>query len=436
MIKESFGALVERPYRLLWIGRTTSSTGDALMPVTLAFAVLSVGGSASEIGAVLGISTVVRVLLLIFGGTLADRMSRRLLLVGSDVFLLVVQSTVGVLLLTGRSSVAILLVAAVCYGAASAISKPALSGLVPQTISKPRLQQANALMDMSRSGADILGPAVAGLAVAVTSAGWVYLADAVTFGISAVALARLPLPPLVRKERTTFFADLAAGWREVASRTWYWVALCGHAVWNLGATALWVLGPVIISRQAGGASGWGLVSTGMAVGSLVGGAVALRLRPRRPLIVAHLALLLTGLGLASLIGPSPVVVTVFAGLVGAAGVAFVNSVWTTMTQRLIPAEVLSRVSSYDWLVSFTVAPLGYALVGPLSERIGTAATLQLAVAVVVLGVGLVLLVPRIRQLRQSADGELFGWPEHRRAAGPAMAGVTAGGSVDEGSGRG
>ncbi|HEX7746434.1 MAG TPA: MFS transporter [Micromonosporaceae bacterium] len=425
MIKQSFGALVERPFRLVWIGSTTSAIGDALMPVTLAFAVLSVGGSATEIGAVLATSTVVRVLLLIFGGTLADRMSRRLLLVGSDVFLLVVQASVGVLLLTGRTGVGILLAAAVCYGAASAISKPAFTGLVPQTISQGRLQQANALTDMSRSAAQILGPALAGVAVATTSVGWVYLVDAVTFLVSALALISLKLSPPVRTERSSFFADLAVGWREVTSRTWYWMALCGHAVWNLGSGAFFVLGPVIVAKEAGGASGWGMVSASMAVGALIGGAVALRLRPRRPLVVAHLALLLTGFQLASLIGPSPIALTVLAALVAAAGVAFVNNVWTTMVQRLIPDEVLSRVTSYDWLVSFTVAPLGYALVGPLSERIGVAATLQLAVGVIALGVALILLVPRIRRLRQSPDGELSGWPEHEQVVEPEPVGSPA-----------
>ncbi|MCI4066790.1 MFS transporter [Micromonospora sp. R77] len=431
-MKESFGALVERPFRLMWIGVTSSAVGDATIGVALVFAVLSVGGSATDLGAILAISTIVRVLLLIFGGALADRMSRRLLMVGSDLFMLAVQAGLGLILLTGRGSVAILMVASVCAGAASAVSKPAFTGLVPQTISKPRLQQANALMDMSRSGAEILGPALTGLAIATTSVGWVYLVDALSYGISALALSRLSLPPIVRTERNTFLTDLVIGWRQMASRTWYWVALCGHAVWNLGSVAFWVLGPIIVAKEAGGASSWGAVAAAMAVGALLGGAVALRLRPRRPLVVGHLALLLTGLGIASLIGPAPVVLTIVAALMGAAGVAFVNNVWTTVVQRLIPEEVLSRVSSYDWLVSFTIAPLGYALVGPLSDHIGRSTTLEIALGVIVLGVVMILMVPKIRQLRQGPDGELFGWPEHQVATEPATAGATASGGTVRG----
>jgi len=405
------GALAERPFRLLWIARTTSSFGDALMPVTLAFSVLSVGGSATDIGIVLATSTVVRVSLLLFGGTLADRVSRRLLIVGSDVFLLAVQSCVGVLLLVQRPSVALLTVAAACYGAAAAMAKPAFTGLVPQTISAPRLHQANALMDVSRSTSEILGPLVAGVAVATTSVGWVYLADAATFLASAIAVALLKLPPSQPRARVSFFADLVVGWREMVSRPWYWIALCCHALWNLGFCAFLVLGPVITAGHTGGATAWGMISTSMAVGSLVGGALALRWRPQRPLVHAHLGLALTAFSLATLVGPAPLWLGLSAAGVSAAGVAFVNTIWVTAVQRLVPDEVLSRVSSYNFLVSFTVAPLGYAAVGPLADWTSTTTVLVMAIGCVCVAVLAVLTVPRIRSLRQDRDGALRGWTE-------------------------
>ncbi|MEU4219855.1 MFS transporter [Actinoplanes sp. NPDC026623] len=405
------GALVERPFRLLWIGKTTSSFGDALMRVTIAFAVLSVGGSVTDIGTVLAASTVARMVLLLFGGTLADRMSRRLLLVGSDTFLLITQAAVGVLLLAGRPSVAALTVASVCYGAAAAVAKPALAGMVPETVSSPRLQQANALIGISRNTAEILGPLAAGVLVATTAVGWVYLLDAVTFLISAVALSLLKLPPRRPREHTGFFADLAVGWHETASRSWYWIVLCGHSLWNLGYCAFLVLGPVIVAREAGGPTAWGLISASMAVGALVGGALSLRWRPRRPFVVAHLGLALTALQIAALSGPSPILVSIAAGVAAAAGVSFVNNIWTTAIQRLIPEEVLSRVSSYNVLVSFTIAPLGYAAVGPLSSRVGESAVLILAAGCVCVAVAAVLSAPRVRSLRQDRDGSLHGWSE-------------------------
>jgi predicted MFS family arabinose efflux permease len=156
----------------------------------------------------------------------------------------------------------------------------------------------------------------------------------------------------------------------------------------------------------------------MAVGALAGGALSLRWRLRRPLIVAHLGLALTALQLAALVGPSPILVSMAAAVAAAAGVSFVNNVWVTAIQRLIPEEVLSRVSSYDWLVSFTVAPLGYAAVGPLSGRIGATGVLLLAVGCVCVAVAAVLLVPRVRSLRQDRDGNLHGWPELDEPARP------------------
>jgi MFS family permease len=426
---DKFGALSERNFRLLWIGRTTSALGDALMPVVLAFAVLSIGGGAADIGLVIAATMVTRMLLLLVGGALADRLPRRLLLGGSDLFSCAVQATTGALLLTGHRSMTLLLVTAVCYGAASAVARPAITGLVSQTISRDRLQQANGLMEMSRGGAQVVGPALAGVAVAIASPGWVYLLDAVTFLVSVTTLVFLPLPPTRRTARTHIFAEIASGWGEVVRRPWYWVTLCGHAICNVGSSAFYVLGPVVIARQAGGAADWGLVSASMATGALLGAAIAMRYRPRRPLVAAHLGLLLGVLQLAALAAPSSTVVIMAAALASGGGVAFLNSLWTTAVQRLISKEVLSRVVSYDWLISFAVAPLGYAGAGPLAEAIGATRTLDIAFACVVVGVATVLLVPRIRQLRQTGDGSLHGWPDlddlGRNDGSSTLASVTA-----------
>ncbi|WP_217201477.1 MFS transporter [Streptomyces buecherae] len=410
-VANKFGVLAEPRFRLLWIGRTTSALGDAMMPVTLAFAVLSAGGSATDIGLVIAATMVARTVLLLIGGALADRLPRRLLVGGSDLFLCAVQAIVGVLFLTGHRSVTILLGTAICYGAASAVTRPAIAGIVPQTVDRAKLQQANGLMELSRGAAQVMGPALAGVAVTTASVGWVYLLDAVTFLVSAITLVFLPLPSTRRTRGTRILKEVAAGWSEVARRPWYWVTLCGHAISNVGSSAFYVLGPVVIARQAGGAANWGMVSASMAVGALLGAATAMRYRPRRPLVAAHLGLLLSVLQLAALTGPFPTVVIMGSALVSAAGVAFANSLWTTAIQRLIPNELLSRVSSYDWLISFTVAPLGYAAVGPLSEAVGATWTLEIATAFAVAGVATVLLVPRVRQLRQTGKGDLHGWPD-------------------------
>jgi MFS family permease len=400
------GPLTDPRFRLFWIGSTASTVGDALMPVTLVFAILSVGGSTSDIGMVLATSIAVRVLLLVIGGTLADRLPRRLLMVGCDVVLAVVQIAVGILLFTGQGSIGLLLTASVLYGAASAMSKPAMTGLVPQTITKDRLQQANALVSISRSTAHIIGPALAGLLVAAGSPALTYLIDAGTFMVSAVTLVLLKIAPVARDKKESFLQDIAAGWHEIVSRPWYWIGLCCHATWNLGACVFLVLGPVIVNNEMGGASSWGLVAASTATGSLLGGFAVLRWKPRRPLVAGHLALLLTVPQLASLIGPSPILLIMASSLFAAIGVTFINQLWTTAMQQLIPEHAISRVSSYDWLVSFTVAPLGYAMVGPLSEYAGISVTVGIAMALVAASVVAVLMVPGIRAVRQGRDGAM------------------------------
>ncbi|MEU8606804.1 MFS transporter [Actinoplanes sp. NPDC048791] len=401
---DKFGPLANGPYRLLWISRTASGIGDALMPVTVVFAVIHAGGSAADVGSVLAVSTIVRVSLLLIGGVLADRLPRRLLLLGGDGFLAVLHGTVGLLLLSGHTSVGLILTASALFGAASSISKPALTGLVPQLAPRDKLQQANALMGMSANASRMFGPALAGGLVALSGPPWGYLIDAASFVVSAACLAFLRVPRSARRERTHFLDDLTHGWRELRMRRWYWITLIFHAVWNFSICPLFVLGPIIFASKQGSALNWGLISTGLAVGALLGGIIALRWRPRRPLVVGHLALGLTAFELLALIGPMPVMVVAAAAVVGSAGMTYINEVWDTTVQQVIPETVISRVSSYEALISVVIMPMGYAATGPVAERLGDTPTLLGAATLILLSTGALILVPEIRQVRQQRDG--------------------------------
>src|SRR5205814_2009194 len=211
---------------------------------------------------------------------------RRLVLLGSDLTLAALQVAVALILFSGSGRVWMLLVASVVYGAGAAVFRPALTGIVPETVSAGRLQPANALLDMSKSGALVLGPAVAGLLVAAVGPGWVYVIDAATFLVSAACLALLRLPTARRAAGESFWRQLAAGWREVVVRRWYWLGLIAHAVWSFAITPFFVLGPVAV-----GASSWGVVTAAGAGGALAGGFIALRWRPHRPLFAGQLVLL-------------------------------------------------------------------------------------------------------------------------------------------------
>src|SRR3989304_168437 len=248
-------ALGEPQFRLLLIGQAASAFGDALIPVAIAFAVLSIGGSAIELGYVFAAFPASPLVLGLAGGGWADRLPRQLVMVGCDVVRTVAEVVLAVLLLTGTAEVWHLVLVVTVVGGAGGFFAPASSGLVPQVISPGRLQEANALMGLSRNATGIFGPPIAGLLVVGFGTGIVFLVDAATFAVSAVSLLMLRVPargaPPAGHPR--FLADLAEGWREVTSRPWLLAAISTFAVTNMAAAPIFILGPGVADTPLGGA---------------------------------------------------------------------------------------------------------------------------------------------------------------------------------------
>jgi predicted MFS family arabinose efflux permease len=401
------GALTEPQFRLLWIGQSASAAGDALIFVAVAFAVLQVGGSAADLGIVFAAFTISNVALVLAGGVWADRLPRQLVMVACDVVRGVAEVILALLLLGGAAQVWHIAVGAAVIGGASAFFAPASQGLIPQTVSAARLQQANALIGLSRNGTRIFGPPLAGALIALFSVGIVFLIDAVTFVVSAISL--LMLRPTPREPRSAepqpFFAELVSGWREVTARPWILAAICAFAVSNMAAAPFVILGPVVADAHLGGAAAWGLILTGGGIGGVIGGVLALRLRPRRPLMTGFLLMALTALPPLALVGPLPVLLIAGASMLSLIAIELANTWWFTMLQQHVPDHARSRVSSYDWLVSLVFQPLGFLLAGPLAAAIGLTATLVgAAVLGLVVNYG-VLLIRAVREVRWVEDAE-------------------------------
>jgi len=178
-----------------------------------------------------------------------------------------------------------------------------------------------------------------------------------------------------------------------------------------------VLGPLVASRELGGAAAWGVVLTGGAVGGLIGGAVSLRWKPARPLVPGFLLMILAQVQLVLLIPPFPTPILALGALITIAAIVISNTFWDTMLQQRIPPQALSRVSSYDWMGSLIFQPIAFASIGPLSEVIGIERTLVVAAAIGVAVNAGVLLVPSVRRLRR-----LEGPPASHRAEVTAAAG--------------
>jgi MFS family permease len=173
----------------------------------------------------------------------------------------------------------------------------------------------------------------------------------------------------------------------------------GHVGWNLGRSVFQTLGPLVAVRALGGAVAWGLIVQVGAIGAVLGAALAFRIRPRRPLVTANIALALAGLPLVLLaVQASVYVVAVAAGLMYG-GLTVMQVLWQTVVQQQIPREVLSRVLAYDWLGSLGFTPLGLALAGPLAVAVGTGTTLTAAAVLLLVGCLGLLAVPEVRHIR-------------------------------------
>ena len=400
--------LRERSFRFLFLGRTTSFIGNAFANVALAFAVLDLTGSRADLGFVLAARTLPQVLFLLVGGIWADRLPRHRVMVFSNVVSGLSQGAIAVLLLTGQAEIWHLLALAAVNGLSTAFFFPAATGIVPQTVPQSMLQPANAILRLGQNASWIAGAALGGLVVAATSPGIGIAVDAASFLVAAVLLAMIRLPATLRMEASNFFADLTEGWREFSSRRWLWVIVLQFGFVNamiLGVEG--VLGPAVAKEHLGGAAAWGLILTAQSVGLVAGGLLLLRIRPRRLLLAGTLGFLLTipfPLGLA---GPLPVAALILLAATAGIGLEIFGIMWDTTMQQEIPQEKLSRVYSYDALGSFVLIPLGVAIVGPVSELIGTRATILGAATISLTATLAVLLVRDVRTIERKGSEPLI-----------------------------
>jgi len=400
-LPESLDVLRTREFRLLFSGQAVSVLGDRMAVVALAFAVLEIGGSASEVGLVLAAGAFPLVATVLAGGVVADRASRRAVMVAADLVRVGSQGAMAALLIAGWAEVWMLALVAGVTGAATGFFSPASTGLLPEVVLAEQLQPANGLRASAVSTGEILGPVLGGVLVAAAGAGWAIAIDAVTFAVSAACLAMLRIPTRVAAQRSSFVADLRQGWVAFRSRRWVWTFVLCFAIGNLLWGAWGVLGPIVADRDLGGAAAWGTILTAVGVGALAGSLLATRVKPRRPLLFAALADGIFTLPLAFMAATTSVPLIACGAALSGAGMALAISVWETTLQRHIPGESLSRVSSYDWFGSLAFYPLGLAIWGPVAAAIGVSTSLWLAFVLAVVATVALISVPDIRHLPAS-----------------------------------
>lgn len=363
--------LAHRSFRRLFASQALSTVGDRMVIVVLALYVTDVG-TASDLGLVLAAQTVPLVVLLLFGGVWADRLPRQRVMVATDLVRAALHALLAVLILTGRPEIWVIVVIEALFAAASAFFRPAYSGLVPQTVPEDEIQAAQALNAAVMPMANLAGPAVGTALYFAAGAGWTFAIDAATFLVSAALL--IGISARRRGEavaRTTMLAELRAGWREVAARPWVWATIGGAALILMTSYApYYTLGPDIARSEHGSGAVFGITAAVMGVGELFGSRIAMRVRPRRLIAAANLATLPWALNFLLFALGVPLPILYANSFVAGVGIVLFMVWWETALTENIPPHAISRVSSYDWMGSLALAPVGYLLAGPLAAELG------------------------------------------------------------------
>jgi MFS family permease len=370
--RDALAPLRQRRFAWYFASRLVNSLGTTMATIALAFAVLDLTGSATALGQVLAAHTIPMVLFLLFGGVVADRLPRTLVIQVSNLTSGVTQGVVAALVISGTAELWHILCLEAVHGLASGLGFPALGAVVPDLVPRRDLQRANALLSLSRGMTTILGPSLGALLVVTVGPGWALAVDAATWLAAAALLAPVRLPAPVRdRPRTGMVAELREGWDLFRMTTWLWVVVLAFGALNAISTgALHTLGPAVaqdtIGRQA-----WGLALSAEAVGLLATTLVMLVVPLQRPLLYGMLGMSTLAAPLAALGLGAPAAVLVVLFVVAGVGSQVFGLGWSLAMQENIPRDMQARAWSYDSLGSFVAMPLGQLLYGPLGEAFGS-----------------------------------------------------------------
>jgi MFS family permease len=396
------GVLRHRDFRLLFWGQTASNLGSNAVAVAMAIYVTRRTGSATDLGLILGAQTIPFVLLLLFGGVWADRMPRHKVMIGSDVIRGAIHALLAVLILVHSAQIWEIAAIEAIFGVAWAFFQPAETGLMPQTVPEDEIQGARALMEISWNLSLVIGPSLATALVLTIGAGEAFIVDAVSFVISALTL--LPIRPRERGPAAavpeeTLLQGLRSGFHELSSRPWVWVTISCFSIVLMCYFATWqALGPLVVRNVYGHIGLFGVFVALYGAGSVVGSIAATRFRTRRPL---------RDVLWTAVLWPLPAIVVALGAPRGLAAAAMCVSgiqsglfivVWETSLARHIPPSALSRVSSYDWMGSLALLPVGYIAAGPLANAFGVRTVVGIGGAIGTVAILLPLLPRSTREL--------------------------------------
>jgi DHA3 family tetracycline resistance protein-like MFS transporter len=372
--------LRDRDFRTLWTGMVVSLIGDGAFHVAMAWQAYAISNAPMALS-LLGISmTVPHIVFLLLGGVVSDRFDRRRVMLIADVVRALAAATLATLSLTGALELWHMAVLVAFYGAGNAFFGPAFDAIVPDVLPKRLLGQANALDQFVRPLAvRMAGPAIGGALIPLVGVGAVFALDAGSFLASAAALMLMRTRRPMRVDGELSVADdVREGYRFVRANVWLWGSFVAAAfAYLVFMGPVEVLLPYVVKNDLGGsARDLGLVFAAGGLGAILAAVwMAQRDQPRRNILAMYAAWTLatvavTGYGLA--VAPWQLMVACF---MFNALETIGTIVWATTKQRLVPAHMLGRVSSLDWLISIGLLPLSFALTGPAHALLGAQTTL-------------------------------------------------------------
>jgi DHA3 family tetracycline resistance protein-like MFS transporter len=419
--------LRHRDFRLLWGGMCISLIGDGMFLVAMAWQVYALSNAPTALAFVGIAMSVTTIAFLLLGGVLSDRYDRRRLMLTADLVRMLAVGALAMLALTGSLALWHVVALVALYGAGTAFFSPAFDAIVPDVLPAEELAEANSLDQFVRPVAlRLVGPALGGVLVDVAGPGIAFALDATSFAVSAAALmAMRPYPRVAREEATSVLSDIATGFAYVRRHSWLWATFASAAVaYLLFMGPAEVLLPYLVRNDLhGSASQLGAVFAAGGIGS-VGCAIVMGQRglPRRDITFMYLVwtaatLVIAGYGLAGAIWQLMIASLVFNALETAGTI-----VWATAKQRHVPAALLGRVSSLDWLISIGLLPLSFALTGPVSAAIGVRATLIGAGVIGAVVTLAALFVPGTRAVEGRGPAPV---EPHPPSAPPALARATS-----------
>lgn len=387
--------------RRLFAARTISVLGDMVVPVALSFAVLDFGGGAAGLGIVLASRAAPEVLLLLFGGVAGDRYRRRAVLMVSNGTACIAQLLTGLLVVTGSAEVWNVAVPAALLGATSAFFNPASTAAIAHVAPDNERQATYALFAITSNVAKIAGPSLAGLLLVVCDPGWLLVLDAASFLVSAIMIGRAgELGRTATGAGGSFGTEVRAGLKYVMGTRWLCALIASASAFQLFLLAtLSVLGPLVARDELGGASAWAAIAAAMGAGGVVGGALAMRVRPRRPLLAGYSSLLLgSGPTLLLLAIPAPTPVLAATEFIAGIVIAYFEALESAAIATRVPGGMLSRIDSIDRFGSMSLRPIGMACVGPVAAVIGIRPALIGAGVITLVCVATPLLLRDVRGL--------------------------------------